>query len=180
MKNHAATLLSLIKSHGFNTMIEIGIGKGNGAKIILEGTKKPYEFLYYGIDPYEPYPRYNNDINSRPGRITRNKIQAEKNLAPYVLDHRACIFECTSKVAAIKFMKNVVNLVFIDGNHSYEYVKQDIDLYWRAVKNWGIMAVHDYNHVNFPGVKRAVDEFVKENNLELLNKGDVWYFYKVK
>jgi predicted O-methyltransferase YrrM len=32
---------------------------------------------------------------------------------------------------------------FIDGNHSYEYVKKDYDNYYPLVKSGGIIAFHD-------------------------------------
>lgn len=48
------------------------------------------------------------------------------------------------------------DLIFIDGGHKYEDVKQDIEVCWPKLKNGGIMAFHDYG--GWPGVTKAIDE----------------------
>lgn len=56
------------------------------------------------------------------------------------------------------------DLVFIDGNHGYEFVKADIE-YWSArIKSGGILCGHDYRPY-WSGVTRAVDEFIAAKNL---------------
>ena len=51
------------------------------------------------------------------------------------------------------------DLVYIDGNHQYEFVKQDILNYKNLVKPGGYIAGHDYVE-HFPGVIQAVEETV--------------------
>lgn len=59
--------------------------------------------------------------------------------------------------ASSMFENNSLDAVFIDAEHSYDAVKQDIAAWYPKVKNGGILAGHDY--VNYyPGVIRAVDE----------------------
>lgn len=179
MKNHAVVLLELIKAHGFHTMVEIGVCRGDCAKVILEGTSLPYNFRYYGVDLYQPYPEYENDVNAKPARITSNYNKCQVNLGPFIKSKRAVLFTLAAHIAYRKFFKKSIGLVFIDGNHSYEYVKSDLELYYNCIKSYGIMAVHDYcGHPDFPGVKQATDEFVLKHKLTLKNIGDVYYFYK--
>ena len=59
-----------------------------------------------------------------------------------------------------------VDFVYIDGNHSYEFVKKDIELYYPKVRNGGILGGHDFN---LYGVAKAVVEFIDKNNLKLCN-----------
>lgn len=57
--------------------------------------------------------------------------------------------------------------VYIDGNHHYDFVKEDLELSRTKVKEGGIIAGDDYwwgKHEGQP-VKRAVEEFVTENGL---------------
>ncbi len=79
------------------------------------------------------------------------------------------------------FFKNVENnyydIVYIDGDHSYEGVKRDLENAFTKVKNGGYIMGHDYemnmakahNIYNF-GVKRAVDEFCKTHRQHLIAK----------
>ena len=51
-----------------------------------------------------------------------------------------------------------LDFVFIDADHSYDAVAADIAAWRGKVRSGGILCGHDYGHVRFPGVKRAVDE----------------------
>jgi hypothetical protein len=51
------------------------------------------------------------------------------------------------------FSDNEFDFIFIDGNHEYEAVKQDINLYWPKLKTGGIMCGHDCEFlVNHQGI----------------------------
>lgn len=63
----------------------------------------------------------------------------------------------TSKEASQMFEDNFFDLIFIDGDHSYENVKKDIESWLPKLKNNGIMSGHDYDNF-WTGVVRAVDE----------------------
>ena len=49
--------------------------------------------------------------------------------------------------------------VFIDGNHSYEYVKKDLENYKELVKTGGIVALHD---ANFEGDRYGTPQVIRE------------------
>lgn len=61
-----------------------------------------------------------------------------------------------------------VNVLFIDGDHSYEGCKADIDHWYPQMAKNGVMLFHDADATS-PGVVQAIEEFVKEKGLE------VWY-----
>lgn len=50
------------------------------------------------------------------------------------------------------------DMIFLDANHEYDEVRKDIGKWWPRVKPGGVMALHDYGHWDYPGVKRAADE----------------------
>lgn len=52
------------------------------------------------------------------------------------------------------------SLVFIDADHSYEAVREDINCWWPNIKASGVLAGHDIDMVreSWPGVKKAVTE----------------------
>lgn len=57
--------------------------------------------------------------------------------------------------ASKRFDNDTCDVVYIDMDHSYESVKQDIIHWLPKVKHEGILAGHDYD---WPGVARAVSE----------------------
>ena len=58
-----------------------------------------------------------------------------------------------------QYEDNSIDFLFIDASHRYEDVLNDINLWYHKVKPDGIIAGHDYNNGDFPGVVKAVDEF---------------------
>lgn len=52
-----------------------------------------------------------------------------------------------------------VDLMFVDGSHSYEYVLSDTEVAWNMVKPGGLILWHDYNSRWWPGVTRALNQF---------------------
>ena len=60
-------------------------------------------------------------------------------------------------------IKGEFDAVFIDGNHSYEYVKKDLENYWPKVKPGGIVALHD---VNFEGERYGSPRVLRESGLD--------------
>jgi predicted O-methyltransferase YrrM len=55
---------------------------------------------------------------------------------------------------------NSVDFVFVDGSHAYEYARNDSHVALKLLRNKkGMIVWHDYGHVCWPGVVRALDEF---------------------
>lgn len=71
-----------------------------------------------------------------------------------------------------------IDFVYIDGNHEYEYVKKDMELYWNVLNNGGILSGHD---IQCAGVSKAVLEFSRKNDLEVSfgDRRDWWIIKKI-
>lgn len=77
--------------------------------------------------------------------------------------------------AASMFDDNTCDVVFIDMEHTYEAVKNDIQHWLPKVKIGGYLAGHDYA-TSWPGVPKAVNEiFGKEN---IIVKQTCWIYHK--
>jgi predicted O-methyltransferase YrrM len=63
----------------------------------------------------------------------------------------------TSDDAVKELNSDTYDFIYIDGIHSYEQVKIDIDNYLPLVKPSGVIGGHDYGP-HWPGVNKAVDE----------------------
>ena len=53
-----------------------------------------------------------------------------------------------------------VSMVFVDGDHSYEGCKADIEAWLPHIRTGGIIAFHDYQKSKWPDVRRVVDEMM--------------------
>lgn len=134
------------------TYLEVGSFVGGSLMLAHEATKD-LEVDLVCIDPH-----IHNDINHIQLGITSAQV-FEENTLHIPKDWR----RERSDVAVTKFADNSIDLLFIDGSHTYEECKSDLELYWPKVKRNGHMIVHDFCD-NFPGVARAVEEFIKRNS----------------
>ena len=75
------------------------------------------------------------------------------------------------KATTVKFLESLpvdhLDGVYIDADHSYAAVKQDLNLSFQKVGKNGLIMGHDYEENEFPGVVQAVDEFCEQNNLKI-------------
>jgi hypothetical protein len=73
-------------------------------------------------------------------------------------------------VDILKYYGITPDIVYVDAAHEYESVKQDIQLYFKLVKDNGWIFGDDYS-IHWHGVKKAVDELFPDKMVE----GVVWY-----
>jgi predicted O-methyltransferase YrrM len=76
-----------------------------------------------------------------------------------------------SRVAATVLVKRRItaDLIYIDGDHSYEGCLEDLRNYRPALAPDGLILADDYS---FEGVNRAITEFVAETGCEMLDAGN--------
>lgn len=94
------------------------------------------------------------EIVGGPGEV---KAQFCRNTRKF-LGGRIRLWEGTSEFWA-QHWPFQVDMVFLDGNHTYEGVRRDIEIWWPHIKYRGLLSGHDYSP-QFPGVIQAVGELV--------------------
>jgi predicted O-methyltransferase YrrM len=152
---------------------EIGVFFGTNARRMFKNLDIETMFL---IDPYEKYQEYSNEKKVSTFLPTSFK-PALKVLNRYA--DRVVPLQMTSE-DAVGFVPNDLDMVYIDGNHAYDYVKKDIELYYPKVKTGGIIGGHDIDgNLHGVNVQRAVYEFAEKNNLQVnVRKPDWWIIKK--
>lgn len=141
----------LFKDLGFKIGAEIGVYKGQFLRTLCKGG-----FKMYGIDPWEDYDNY-NDYKG----LDFNAFEQESR-------DRVSSYDCTiikkwSMDAVKDFKDESLDFVFIDGNHSLEFVIEDITAWSKKVRKGGIVAGHDYFRRNTDKaihVKDAVNTWI--------------------
>ncbi len=134
------------------------------------------------IDPWQTaLPDYPEMLWDR----TPDMMIAMTNLAKFGADGRITVHRCVDSetvVRAIVEWCGPVDFAYIDGNHEYPFVKNDIALWWPHIRKGGILAGHDYFEPVMPGVVKAVDEFCEQENVMgyLVDEsiGPSWYVRK--
>ena len=174
------TLYNLLKNRDHRIGAEIGAFKGATSKYLLENLKN-LEFLIC-VDPWIKYPDFEKVIYNKKLQKTDFENDIYKKFLKNIENNkdRAIVYRMFSSEAAKYINNNSLDFIFIDGNHSYEYVKEDIELWYPKVKIGGLVSGHDYwqDPNKFPGfgVDKAVNEFFGAENIKVDNK--IWYITK--
>lgn len=171
--NHRGAYLAYI-AWAFNIDVkliaEIGVNKGETSQILHHLFPDAHLYL---IDPWEHNQTYMNSATP----ISRKNKHYEKAYTEvatrFCSTPNVTILKKTSQ-EALPLTPSTFDLVFIDANHEYTHVKQDILAWLPKVRPGGILAGHDYEPEipMFCGVKRAVDEIF--GNRVILGKDRLW------
>ena len=155
------------------TGVEIGVWRGTNAVSILNHINIKKLFL---VDPYiinkeyEPswLPECTQSDISNDFKIASNKLNSFKDKITFII---------SPSEEAVKDIPDNLDFVYIDGNHSYDFVKKDIELFYPKVCIGGVFGGHDYSP-KFLGVVRAVDDFVYKHSLFLNREKIDWWVVK--
>lgn len=127
-------LPALFHSLGYRIGAEIGVECGIYSEIIynsMPGVK------LYAVDAWQAYPGYRD-------HVTQAKIDSIYQQAAERLKGKAHLVRKYSIAAAQDFDDGILDFVYIDGNHDFLHVTEDIH-YWSAkVRKGGIIAGHDF------------------------------------
>jgi hypothetical protein len=165
--------------HFLNTLIKTGKITGTAVEIgVANGTYALYNLNHWKGEKYvmvDPWRRYQDWTDL--GSYTDDILEAAYlSVTKETMNNSCAVIHRTFSVsAAALYPDNYFDWVFIDGNHDYEYVKKDILSWWPKYKSGGCFGGHDY--IGWDGVKRAVDELVRDYNLNLhiLEECGSWY-----
>lgn len=173
-------LPELINKHNLEVGVEIGVAFGGHAEAIL---KKSNIATLYGVDPYLEYAGFLHNFFGL--NVAQNKKQKYWDILFYLtkkrlsgFGKRSILIRDFSNNAANKFENNSLDFIFIDGNHTYNSVKEDLESWCDKIKTGGFFVGDDYH---LPEVKKAVDEFSQKLNLQVhidqtINR--IWYICK--
>jgi hypothetical protein len=169
-RHHISFLKGWFGRSMFLIGMEVGVYEGDNARNLLRAF--PNLFLTM-VDPYEIYKGYESDgsINY----LSDAERKARKNTERF---GRGRFLKEYSLGASKTFSDGALDFVYIDANHSYKYVKQDMNLWWRKIKKGGVMAGHD---IDTPDILFAFCEFIKKNHIKKENistDGEDWVIIK--
>lgn len=150
--------------------VEVGTFKGEYSKDILQrwnGTLFMVDVWNHLGDEYIDASNHKNFEGGVYGECIKN-IQGYED--------RGIMLRTNSKTASSFFEDDSLDFVYIDANHAYEYVKEDLELWYPKVKSGGFVMGHDYIKIDWsipPFAENGKDKHIWTNN----GDGNNYNFY---
>ena len=180
-KSVGSFFLAEISKKKPKNFLEIGVFHGVTASNVCELLFKIHgnDFNYIGLDLFEESDENKDEVipntsfSSNP--IKRFYYRYVKRQNPYSLEavkellqkfsNNVHLIKGNSNKLLSKINMSKIDYVFLDGGHEYSTVVNDLSCCEDVINNNGTVLCDDYNLSNAPGVKKAIDDFVKEKNL---------------
>lgn len=157
------------------TYCEIGVHKGYNVADVNNRLNVSHNYL---IDIYEEYKEFPNvSLDERVVILTKELQDEAFKIAKKELKEFDVTWIIEYSDIAVNELPDDIDFIYIDGNHDYEFIKKDIELYWEKVAKGGILAGHDF-FGRFNGVVNAVCEFSTEKGLFIYSDNYDWWFIK--
>jgi hypothetical protein len=184
----ANLLLDQIDIYKPKNFLEVGVFQGVTSRNICEKLNKIHkgDFSFHGIDIFE---ETNNTIDNKEMTIKHNKISnpfkhllfniiLKKNL--YSIDEiytflkkfksKVYLYKGFSNTELLKINLSNIDMIFLDGGHSYETVNNDLSIILKSIKKGKKIICDDYDQEGY-GVKKAVDKLKSQvTEIKQLNK----------
>ena len=180
-KGHGETFLKEVFDKKPKSFLEIGVFHGVTARNVCELLYQIHgnDFKYVGLDLFEksdenkfeviPSTNFKNPFKKFYHQyITRQdpySIEVVSNLLKKFKD-QVHLIKGNSNQVVKKMDMSKIDFVFLDGGHEYNTVVNDLNSCIDVLKFNGSILCDDYNLGSAPGVKKAIDEFVKNNNFK--------------
>ncbi len=144
-------LATLFYELGFKVGAEIGTEQGKYAEQLCQ--RNPEVHLYC-VDAWQCYSGYREHVSQ--DKLNQFVITTENRLLQYNVD----LIRKFSIDAACDFENKSLDFVYIDANHSYQNVVNDICSWLPKVRKGGILSGHDFVRRKNPGYQCHVVEAV--------------------
>ncbi len=145
-------LAKLLNELTFKTGAEIGVSSGNFSKILCENNS--FSKLYC-IDSWTTTKGYTEE-----GKGERTMIKRYETAKAQLQSYPCELIRKTSMEAVVDFSANSLDFVYIDADHTFDYVMQDLIEWTKVVKPGGIVAGHDYRCYHHNEISEQVSKAV--------------------
>jgi len=173
--------LKEVKAKNPKTFLEVGVFHGVTARNICEllNTIRKSDFKYIGLDLFEkndenkseviPNTYFSNPLKKLYFKFIKKQNPYSKEAVEDLLKkfkNNVTLIKGNSNLILKKIDMKKIDYVFLDGGHTYETVMNDLVCCLEVVQSNGTIMCDDYNFGHLPDVKKAIDEFVKNNKLK--------------
>lgn len=155
--------------------IELGTASGIWTEYVLRNLG-PKLLHLFTIDPYLHFPGQDYEAGWPQGRHDKIRSAADKKLdRPEYEEILTRIYLTSEEALEQHQVPERVHFVYIDANHAEEFVRWDVEHYWKLIVPGGMMAGHD---INLPQVRKVVEENFGSDWDREDGKARVWWVLK--
>ena len=148
-------------------LAEVGVYRGGSAKIICEAKDNQVLHLF---DTFKGLPKPDKTIDElAKGEMKNTSLAYVKNSLkkyPKLRFYQGLFSENCNKIKDCKF-----SFVHLDVD-LYQGTKNCLSFFYPRLVPGGIILIHDYNSIDTPGVKKAVDEFLSDKSKTVVELWD--------
>lgn len=142
-------------------IVELGVFQGRTALIMAWGAKQGNGAHVTAIDPWD----LEGNVYDPPFTDPGSKAWAVYRINELGYQDRIELVQGFSHEVGEDWSGKPVGLLFVDGDHTHEGARLDIEAWAKHLAPGAVIAVDDYHHPDWPGVAEAVDELVAEGFL---------------
>jgi predicted O-methyltransferase YrrM len=145
-------------------IVELGVFQGRTALQLAWGAEQGNGNHVTAIDPWD----LEGNVYDPPFTDAGSRTQAFLNIESLGYDHKINLVQAFSQDIAEIWVASenpAVGLLYVDGDHTEEGARRDIEAWAPHLAPGAVIAVDDYGHPDWPGVGRAVDALVAEGFL---------------
>lgn len=172
MKTYHTRLDMILEHRPGSIGAEIGVYRGDFSEQMMNGTKVGHLYL---VDPWVRQKDYKDTINEEDQEAHYRETLRKMNSA-IKEDRCTVIRDFSANVAQHDTSIPQLDFAFIDAYHAYEAALQDITLWSKRLKPFGVLYAHDYfegpryghdGHEWSSGVVKACADFCAEHGWEV-------------
>jgi len=153
----------LFAQAGFTKGAEVGVRKGKFSRCLLKANPDLHMTC---VDPWIQYGRqfYTQKKQDEIFDICKKTLEPWKDQVTFIRK--------TSMEGVKDIPMESLDFVYIDGNHLFDFVMEDIIHWSRRVRPGGIIACHDFHYGSNVEVVEAITAYTRANHI------DPWYVTK--
>ena len=177
--------IDLVKQQRPKNFLEIGVFTGVTARNVCEllSSINNNDFFYLGIDLFEDFEdviskevvpeflvkkqNFSNPLKSLVYNfLFKEKLNSLDSVSKFLkkFENNIELKKGNSLSILPKTDLKIFDMIFVDGGHSYETVKFELEIILKNIKNNCLVVCDDYSLQEATGVRKAIDESVRENS----------------
>ena len=172
-KNDCDELYMLLKNYLTSNQLQelkiadIGCWTGFSSLIFALLVSK-YNGQVFSVDWFQGSPKTNLDFA---GQYFNIKKIFDDNIQQYDQKKYIKVIQSTSEEASKKFEDSSLDVVFLDADHRYEYIKNDIWLWLPKLKSGGLLCGHDCEMIFTKGLDTLYEVYNNSDIAEVIHFG---------